>query len=90
MAALTLDTFNEILFGALKDSSPKGRLELLENEIQMCAMLLTGKMAELCDELVEKGYESELFSEINGIKENTETLMKQADELRKEIEQMKA
>lgn len=35
MPKLTIDSFNDILFSALKDNSPKGKAELLINEINM-------------------------------------------------------
>lgn len=86
---LNIDSFNELLFSALKDQSPQGRLDLLEKEIEMCALEFCNHMACLCDELVDKGYESELFSQVKNIKTNSEKLMEQADELRRQIEESK-
>lgn len=85
MKHFNLDTFNDILTSALKDQSPKGKLELIEAELKMIADMLFNEMAELMDELEQAGYKSERFSRIMNIKSNTEGLSWKAEELRKQI-----
>lgn len=85
MKHFNLDTFNDILTSALKDQSPKGKLELIEAELSMIADMLFNEMAELMDELEQAGYQSERFSRIMNIKSNTEGLLMEAAELRKQI-----
>ena len=83
---LNLDTFNEILYGALKDQSPQGKLELLEAEFNMIAGLFMDKCGDLLDELNEKGYESDLFTQIKNIKANSEGLLEEYEYLQEQIE----
>lgn len=87
MKHFNLNTFNDILKTALKDQSPKGKLELIEAELNMIGDMLFGEMAELMDELEKAGYKSERFSRIMNIKNNTEGLVMEAEELRKQIKE---
>lgn len=85
MAKLTLNTFNDLLFSAFKDQSLEKKKELLEIEIQVIAEILTPKLYDLCGELIEIGYNSDLFEEIGNIKSNGETLFEQLAEVEKQI-----
>ena len=51
MNKLNLETFNDILFGALKDQSVEGQIKLLKAELNMIGDMLFSETAELLDEL---------------------------------------
>ncbi len=78
---LNLESFNDILFGALNDQSPKAKKELLLAEIKTANAILNKNIYDLLDELDERHYESEQFTRIHNIKSNIEILMKQYEEL---------
>ena len=75
MNKLNLETFNDILFGALKDQSVEGQIKLLKAELNMVVDMLFSETAELLDELEQCGYESERFTHIKNIKSNSESLL---------------
>ena len=75
MNKLNLETFNDILFGALKDQSVEGQIKLLKAELNMVVDMLFSETAELLDELEQCGYESERFTRIKNIKSNLEGLL---------------
>ena len=64
MATLNIETFNEILFQAVK---PEGRIPLLENELTMAYQLKVEKMEELVDQLNASLPYHEKLNEINNI-----------------------
>ena len=68
MNKLNLETFNDILFEALKDQGIEGQIKLLKSELNMIADMLFSETAELLDELEQCGYESERFTRIKNIK----------------------
>ena len=72
MNKLNLETFNDILFGALKDQSVEGQIKLLKAELNMIGDMLFSETSELLDELEQCGYESERFTRIKNIKSNLE------------------
>lgn len=72
MATLTLEKLNDILFGALKDTSPAGKIELVEAELSMCADIYIDAVGDVMDELVQKKYDSEKFRELERMKEEAE------------------
>jgi len=82
---LNIESFNDILFGALKDQSPMGKMKLIEAELNTVANMLYEEMAYLMDELEEKGYESKRFEKIKNIKNNSENLLIEYERLRKEV-----
>lgn len=86
MATLNLESFNEILFGALKDESPQGKIELLKGELELCSQIFCEKAAQVLDELEETGYDSKLFRELNNIKGASEKIIKQLEELEAQLE----
>lgn len=89
MARLNLEGFNDILFKALKNNNPEGRLKLLEAEMSLIADEFIRETAILLDELEETGYESEQFKKILNIKANSEGLLDQIEELKAIIESSK-
>lgn len=85
MGKLNLDTFNEILLGALKDGSPQGKLEMLKAELEMVNNVFFSIVPEVLDELEANGYKSENFTKLCNVKANGEKLIKQIQELEEEI-----
>lgn len=85
MAKLDINSFNDILFSALKDKSVKGKIELIKSELNMVADTLFGECGKLLDELVDYGYESETFTRIKNIKANTESLISKLQELEAQL-----
>ena len=85
MNKLNLDTFNDILFGALKDQSVEGQIKLLKAELNMVVDMLFSETAELLDELEQCGYESERFTRIKNIKSNSEGLLLKLKGLEKKL-----
>ena len=75
MNKLNLETFNDILFEALKNQSVEGQIKLLKAELNMIGDMLFSETAELLDELEQCGYESERFTRIKNIKSNSEGLL---------------
>lgn len=72
MATLTLEKLNDILFGALKDTSHAGKIKLIEAELSMCADIYIDAVGDVMDELVKKKYDSDKFRELERMKEEAE------------------
>ena len=87
MNKLNLETFNDILFGALKDQSVEGQIKLLKAELNMIGDMLFSETSELLDELEQCGYESERFTRIKNIKSNSEGLLLKLEELEKKLKE---
>ena len=85
MNKLNLETFNDILFGALKDQGIEGQIELLKSELNMIGDMLFSETAELLDELEQYGYESERFTRIKNINSNSEGLLLKLKGLEKKL-----
>lgn len=85
MSNLNLETFNNILFGAFKEQTPEKKIELIEMELTIVADVMMDKVGTLLDELAESGYKSEVFTEITNIKNNTECLITELQELKAQI-----
>jgi len=83
---LDMNSFNDILFGALKEQTPETKIKMLHLELDMAQAVLIEEMFNLMDELVEKNYQSEQFTKINNIKDNMEILIDQISELKTIIE----
>ena len=90
MNKLNLETFNDILFGALKDQSLEGQIKLLKAELNMIGDMLFSEMAELLDELEQCGYESERFTRIKNITSNSEGLLLKLEGLEKKLKEMES
>lgn len=87
MNKLNLETFNDILFGALKDQSVEGQIKLLKAELNMIGDMLFSETAELLDELEQCGYKSERFTRIKNIKSNSEGLLLKLEGLEKKLKE---
>ena len=87
MNKLNLETLNDILFGALKDQSLEGQIKLLKAELNMIGDMLFSETAELLDELEQCGYESERFTRIKNIKNNSEGLLLKLEGLEKKLKE---
>ena len=90
MNKLNLETFNGILFGALKDQGIEGQIKLLKSELNMIGDMLFSETAELLDELEQCGYESERFTRIKNIKSNSEGLLLKLEGLEKKLKEMES
>lgn len=80
MPKLNINTFNEVLLQYCKDDD--SRIELLENELEMVSVILWDEIAALLDELEDTGYNSEQFTKIQTIKNNTEHIIEKLEELK--------
>ena len=89
MSQLNIDTFNEILFKALKDDSPKGKLELLKAELEMAFMMHIDCMSKVIEDLNNgRRYQSNL-EKVNASNHACECLVKQIDEILAEHPELK-
>ena len=87
MNKLNLETFNDILFGTLKDQSVEGQIKLLKAELNTIGDMLFSETAELLDELEQRGYESERFTRIKNIKSNSEGLLLRLEGLEQKLKE---
>ena len=87
MNKINIETLNDILFGALKDQSVEGQIKLLKAELNMIGDMLFSETAELLDELEQCGYESERFTRIKNIKNNSEGILLKLEELEKKLKE---
>lgn len=87
MATLNLESFNEILFGALKDTSTQGKIDMIRAELEMVANVFMEACGEVLDELEQNGYKSEKFDKVMNIKNNTEHLLEQLEELENQLKE---
>ena len=80
---LNLDSFNEIIFGAFKDQSPRAKAELLAVEIQTAYAMKIQQMEKVIENLNEgRPYHRDLEL-VNNIDRNLDRLSAQLDELEK-------
>ena len=89
---LNLDTFNEILFGAFKEQTPKNKLELLRMELEFAMTAKIEAMEAVIRDLNE-GKVAECHQDlttVNNIDSNLDALGKQIDELIAEHPELKA
>lgn len=80
---LNLDTFNEILFGAFKEQTPKNKLELLRRELEFAMTAKIEAMEAVIRDLNE-GKVAEChqdLAKVNNIDSNLDALGKRIDEL---------
>lgn len=85
MTKLNLDTFNDLLFSAFEELTPEKKKELLEMEFHILFDVFCGRLCDLCDELTEIGYTSDLFEEISNLRSNGEDLLEQIKDLEEQI-----
>ena len=80
MSNLNIETFNKILLKYAGDEDAE--LKLLIAEMGIISELFMNKVGLLLDELVDYGYNSNLFTEIKNIKNNSEQIVKRIEELK--------
>lgn len=85
MATLNIDSFNEILFEALKDTSTQGKIDIIRTELEMVAGVFVEACGEVLDELEQNGYKSEKFDKVQNIKKNAEHLLEELEELENQL-----
>ena len=84
MTTLNIETFNEILFTALKDNSPKGKLDLLKAELSMAYAMKIEAMETVMDAIENgRGYMQEM-ERVRNIDRSCDTLGNMIDEIYKE------
>ena len=81
---LNMDTFNEILFGAMKDQGPRGKRDLLLGELQMAYNVKIQSMEKVIDDL-NKGlpYHKDLTL-VNNVDSNLNAMGRQIEEIEKQ------
>ena len=84
MTKLNIETFNEVLFTALKDKSPKGKLDLLKAELSMVYAMKIEAMETVMDAIENgRGYMQEV-ERVRNIDRSCDTLNNMIDEIYKE------
>ena len=86
---LNINTFNEIIFGAFKDQSPRAKAELLQMEIQAAYSMKVQQMEEVIEDLNEGRPYHKNLQLVNNIDGNVDVLAEQLDELLKEHPEIK-
>lgn len=79
MPKLNIQTFNEVLLKYCKDDD--SRIELLERQLSIVADIMWDEVARLLQELEDADYNSEQFTRIKTIKNNTEHIIEKLEEL---------
>ena len=81
MTKLNIETFNEVLFTALKDNSPKGKLDLLKAELSMVYAMEIEAMETVMDAIENgRGYLQEM-ERVRNIDRSCDTLNNMIDEI---------
>ena len=81
MTKLNIETFNEVLFTALKDNSPKGKLDLLKAELSMVYAMKIEAMETVMDAIENgRGYMQEM-ERVRNIDRSCDTLNNMIDEI---------
>ena len=84
MTKLNIGTFNEVLFTALKDNSPKEKIDLLKAELSMAYAMKIEAMETVIDALEnDRGYMQEM-ERLRNIDRSCDTLGNMIDEIYKE------
>ena len=86
---LNINTFNEIIFGAFKDQSPKAKAELLRMEINAAYTMKIQQMEEVIADLNEGRPYHKNLQTVNNIDGNLDDLAAQLDDLIKEHPEIK-
>lgn len=76
---LNITNFNNILLKHCKDD--KSKIELLKKELEAACSIIWDEMAVLLQELADTNYNSKQFEIIKNIKDNTEHIIEQLEEL---------
>lgn len=80
---LNIDTFNEILFGALKDQSPKGKVELLAMELEAAYAMKIQYMEAVIEDLNTGKPYHENLELVNNVDSNLDRLGERMDAIKK-------
>lgn len=81
MTKLNIGTFNEVLFTALKDNSPKGKIDLLKAELSMVYAMKIEAMETVMDAIENgRGYMQEV-ERVRNIDRSCDTLNNMINEI---------
>lgn len=81
MTKLNIGTFNEVLFTALKDNSPKGKIDLLKAELSMAYAMKIEAMEKVIHALENgRGYMQDV-QKVRNIDRSCDALKSMIDEI---------
>ncbi len=81
MTTLNIETFNEILFTALKDNSPQGKLDMLKAELSMAYAMKIEAMETVMDALENGRGQMQDVQKVRNIDRSCDTLKNMIDEI---------
>lgn len=81
---LNLDTFNDILFSAFKDQSPRAKAELLAHELSMAYNIKIQHMEQVIQDLNEGLPYHKDLDMVNAVDANCDRLYRSLEQLEKE------
>jgi hypothetical protein len=81
MTTLNIETFNEILFTALKDNSPQGKLDLLKAELSMTYAMKIEAMETVIHALEDGRDYMQEMERLRNIDQSCDTLGNMIDEI---------
>lgn len=84
MTTLNIETFNEILFTALKDNSPQGMIDLLKAELSMAYAMKIEAMETVIHALEDGRDYMQEMERLRNIDQSCDTLGNMIDEIYKE------
>ena len=84
MTKLNTGTFNEVLFTALKDNSPKGKLDLLKAELSVVYAMKIEAMEKVIHALEDGRDYMQEMERLRNIDRSCDTLGNMIDEIYKE------
>ena len=81
MTKLNIGTFNEVLFTALKDNSPKGKIDLLKAELSMAYAMKIEAMEKVIHALEDGRDYMQEMERLRNIDQSCDTLGNMIDEI---------
>ena len=81
MTKLNIETFNEVLFTALKDNSPKGKLDLLKAELSMAYAMKIEAMEKVIHALEDGRDYMQEMEKLQNIDRSCDTLKSMIDQI---------
>ena len=81
MTKLNIETFNEVLFTALKDNSPKGKLDLLKAELSMVYAMKIEAMEKVIHALEDGRDYMQEMEKLQNIDRSCDTLKSMIDQI---------
>ena len=81
MTKLNIETFNEVLFTALKDNSPKGKLDLLKAELSVVYAMKIEAMEKVIHALEDGRDYIQEMERLRNIDRSCDTLGSMIDEI---------